>query len=191
MVCVAPDHFRGRRRAAPSGAPCSGHPARRPRGFFHPDNFTFGQPLYLSQLYAAVERRRRGSIGRGRACSSASASAAGRRAAAEAVIDVGRLEVLRLRQRPELPRERRAAHRACGAASDPVPTAYRLRLLRRRRRRPHRGLQPPRAGGGRLPDRHFAAFRRAAMARPSRRLAGSGRLTRLDRARRATTTASP
>jgi hypothetical protein len=24
------------------------------RGFFHPDNFTFGQPLYLSQVYAAV-----------------------------------------------------------------------------------------------------------------------------------------
>src|SRR4029079_2718709 len=26
------------------------------RGFFHPDNFTFGDPLYLSRLYAAVER---------------------------------------------------------------------------------------------------------------------------------------
>lgn len=25
-------------------------------GFFHPDNFTFDQPLYLSQLFAAVER---------------------------------------------------------------------------------------------------------------------------------------
>jgi hypothetical protein len=24
-------------------------------GFFHPDNFTFGQPLYLSQLYRAIE----------------------------------------------------------------------------------------------------------------------------------------
>lgn len=24
------------------------------KGFFHPDNFTFGQPLYLSQLYAAI-----------------------------------------------------------------------------------------------------------------------------------------
>jgi len=24
------------------------------RGFFHPDNFTFGQPLYLSQVYAVV-----------------------------------------------------------------------------------------------------------------------------------------
>jgi hypothetical protein len=26
------------------------------RGFFHPDNFTFGVPLYLSRLYAAVEQ---------------------------------------------------------------------------------------------------------------------------------------
>ena len=25
------------------------------RGFFHPDNFTFGQPVYLSQLYAAAQ----------------------------------------------------------------------------------------------------------------------------------------
>jgi hypothetical protein len=25
------------------------------RGFFHPDNFTFGQRFYLSTLYAAVE----------------------------------------------------------------------------------------------------------------------------------------
>jgi hypothetical protein len=25
-------------------------------GFFHPSNFTFGQPLYLSRLYLAVEQ---------------------------------------------------------------------------------------------------------------------------------------
>ena len=25
------------------------------RGFFHPDNFTFDQPLYSSRLYAAIE----------------------------------------------------------------------------------------------------------------------------------------
>jgi hypothetical protein len=54
-VCVALNHFRGDveqtllaelgNRISPDGR----------RGFFHPDNFTFGQPLYLSQLYAAVE----------------------------------------------------------------------------------------------------------------------------------------
>jgi hypothetical protein len=25
------------------------------RGVFHPDNFTFGQPVYLSQIYAAAQ----------------------------------------------------------------------------------------------------------------------------------------
>ena len=27
----------------------------RTRGFFHPDNFTFGQPVHASAVYAAVE----------------------------------------------------------------------------------------------------------------------------------------
>jgi predicted phage baseplate assembly protein len=54
-VCVKPDHFRGDVKAAllkifskrtlPDGR----------RGVFHPDNFTFGQPVYLSQIYAAAQ----------------------------------------------------------------------------------------------------------------------------------------
>lgn len=54
-VCVAPDYFRSQIREAlletfsnrvlPGGA----------RGLFHPDNYTFGQSVYLSQLYAAAE----------------------------------------------------------------------------------------------------------------------------------------
>jgi hypothetical protein len=54
-VCVSLDHFRGdvektlltelSNQTLPDGR----------QGFFHPDNFTFGQALYLSQLYAAVE----------------------------------------------------------------------------------------------------------------------------------------
>lgn len=54
-VCVGPNHFRGdveeavlttlSSRALPDGT----------QGFFSPDNFTFGQPLYLSRLYAAIE----------------------------------------------------------------------------------------------------------------------------------------
>ncbi len=53
-VCVAPGYFRGHveqallaalgRRDLPDGRP----------GFFHPDNFTFGQPVYLSQVYGAA-----------------------------------------------------------------------------------------------------------------------------------------
>jgi hypothetical protein len=55
QVCVHPDYFRGdvteelRRvfsnRLLPDGR----------RGVFHPDNFTFGQTVYLSPLYAAAE----------------------------------------------------------------------------------------------------------------------------------------
>ena len=53
-ICVAPYYFRGdveqrllqllSDSVLPDGT----------LGFFHPDNFTFGQPLYLSQLYAAI-----------------------------------------------------------------------------------------------------------------------------------------
>jgi len=55
-VCVASGYFHAEvahtvadalsNRVLPSGQ----------RGFFHPDRFTFGQSVYLSQLYAAVER---------------------------------------------------------------------------------------------------------------------------------------
>lgn len=53
-VCAAPDYFRTdveqallevfSDRLLPDGT----------KGFFHPDNFTFGQPLYLSQVYATA-----------------------------------------------------------------------------------------------------------------------------------------
>lgn len=53
-VCVAPEHFRSDvegelldvlgNRDLPDGR----------RGLFHPDNFTFGQPVYLSAIYAAA-----------------------------------------------------------------------------------------------------------------------------------------
>ncbi|MEK6804818.1 MAG: putative baseplate assembly protein [Nitrospirota bacterium] len=55
-VCVAPEHFRSdverelldvlSNRDLPDGR----------RGLFHPDNFTFGQPVYLSTIYAAAHR---------------------------------------------------------------------------------------------------------------------------------------
>lgn len=54
-ICVAPDHFRSdvkrallrvfSRHTLPDGR----------RGLFHPDNFTFGQTLYLSVIYAAAQ----------------------------------------------------------------------------------------------------------------------------------------
>jgi hypothetical protein len=55
-VCAAPGHFRTDVAEAVRRA-LSAHVLRDgTRGFFHPANFTFAQPLYLSRLYAAVER---------------------------------------------------------------------------------------------------------------------------------------
>jgi hypothetical protein len=53
-ICVAPYHFRGDVEQAVLKALSNHEFAGGTRGFFHPDNFSFGQPLYLSQLYAAV-----------------------------------------------------------------------------------------------------------------------------------------
>jgi hypothetical protein len=53
-ICVAPYHFRGDVEQAVLKALSNRAFADGTRGFFHPDNFSFGQPLYLSQLYAAV-----------------------------------------------------------------------------------------------------------------------------------------
>lgn len=54
-VCVQPEYFRADVRAAlmrifSKGWLDDGSPA-----LFHPDNFTFGQPVYLSELYAAAQ----------------------------------------------------------------------------------------------------------------------------------------
>jgi hypothetical protein len=54
-VCVKPDYFRADVRAAlmrifSKGWLADGRPA-----LFNPDNFTFGQPVYLSELYAAAQ----------------------------------------------------------------------------------------------------------------------------------------
>lgn len=54
-VCVARDHFRGHVEAAVLDALSNRLGANGQRGFFYPDNFSFGQRLYLSQLYAAIE----------------------------------------------------------------------------------------------------------------------------------------
>jgi hypothetical protein len=52
-VCVAPGYFQSRVRAALRDALGSRSVGGRP-GFFHPDRFSFGQPLYLSQIYRAA-----------------------------------------------------------------------------------------------------------------------------------------
>lgn len=53
-ICVEQGHFRPNVEQAVRAALTSGLQANGLPGFFHPDNFTFGQSLYLSALYAAV-----------------------------------------------------------------------------------------------------------------------------------------
>jgi hypothetical protein len=53
-VCVKPYHFRGDVEQAVLNALSNRVFPDGSRGFFYPGKFSFGQPLYLSQLYAAV-----------------------------------------------------------------------------------------------------------------------------------------
>jgi hypothetical protein len=53
-VCVKRDHFRADVEAALLEALSSGVLSDGTPGFFHPDRHTFGEPLYLSALYAAA-----------------------------------------------------------------------------------------------------------------------------------------
>jgi hypothetical protein len=53
-VCVDPDHFRPDVEEAIRATLTSGLRPHGQLGFFHPDNFTFGQALFLSRLYATV-----------------------------------------------------------------------------------------------------------------------------------------
>ncbi len=55
IVCASHDHFRADIHAAVRDALSARVLADGSSGFFHPDNFTFGQSLHVSQLYAAVE----------------------------------------------------------------------------------------------------------------------------------------
>ena len=55
-VCAAPGYFRTDVAAAVADALSTRSLRGGQRGFFHPENFTFGHPVYLSRLYAAVER---------------------------------------------------------------------------------------------------------------------------------------
>lgn len=54
-ICIQPDYFAADVMAAVLDALSEGNTLAGAKGFFHPDNFTFGQPLYLSRLYARVQ----------------------------------------------------------------------------------------------------------------------------------------
>ncbi|QHQ36668.1 putative baseplate assembly protein [Algicella marina] len=54
FICAGPDHFRSQVRAAVLETLSANRLPDGTVGFFHPDSFTFGQPLYLSRLYARI-----------------------------------------------------------------------------------------------------------------------------------------
>lgn len=55
IVCVLPDYLRGHVKAALLDVLSNRTLPDGRRGFFHPDNLTFGEGIYLSQLVAAVQ----------------------------------------------------------------------------------------------------------------------------------------
>jgi hypothetical protein len=54
LVCVNPGYFRSNVRRGLLDALSSRQRADGERGLFHPDNFSFGQTVFLSPLYAAA-----------------------------------------------------------------------------------------------------------------------------------------
>jgi predicted phage baseplate assembly protein len=55
LVCVRPSHFRSDVKAALLKVFSNRTLADHRPGVFHPDNFSFGQPVFLSPLYAAAQ----------------------------------------------------------------------------------------------------------------------------------------
>src|SRR5260370_27468206 len=55
LVCVEPDYFRAHVQAAVLDVLSSGARSDGSLGFFHPDRFTFGGPVYLSAIVAATQ----------------------------------------------------------------------------------------------------------------------------------------
>jgi predicted phage baseplate assembly protein len=55
FACALPGYFRSDVKAALLAALGNRNLPDGRRGFFHPDNFTFGQPVYLGRLYEAAQ----------------------------------------------------------------------------------------------------------------------------------------
>jgi len=100
-ICIKADHFKGDVEQELITALSNRFLAGGEMGFFHPDKFTFGQSLYLSQLYAAIQ-----SIEGVESASIKVFKRYGRDPAGEleeGCISVHRLEVIRLDNDPSFP----------------------------------------------------------------------------------------
>ena len=101
FICVSPDHFRSEVRREVLDALSARRLPDARKGFFHPDNFTFGDPLYLSMIYAAVMAVE--------GVTSVNATLFRRRGRPDPVplldgaIETGRLEIVQLENAPNFP----------------------------------------------------------------------------------------
>ena len=121
----APACFRvpgaGRRRST-CCPPASAPTARR--GFFHPDRFTFAQPVYLSAIVAAAQQVDGRRVGRGGPLPAATTAATGRVGPRQRRAADGPARDRPAGQRPELPRARGAGRdRGRRDVSDAPPAA--------------------------------------------------------------------
>ena len=55
-ICVDPDYFQRRCEAGAHAGAGQRHLSDGTKGVFYPDNFTFGQTVYLSPIYAAARK---------------------------------------------------------------------------------------------------------------------------------------
>jgi hypothetical protein len=101
LVCVAPNYFRGDVLAELRAVFGSGTSTDGKRGFFHPDNFSFGQGVYLSQLYAAAQRV--AGVRHVEILTLQRSSRPSQAALDEGVLTMGRLEIARLDNDPNFP----------------------------------------------------------------------------------------
>jgi len=106
-VCVAPGFYRSDVRVALADAFASGLRSDGQPGFFHPDRYTFGEPVYLSQVIAAamaipgISWVDLSDLSRGQRFQRFGRSAAGE--VAQGFIGMGPLEIARADSSPDLP----------------------------------------------------------------------------------------
>lgn len=100
-VCVLSDYYRSDVQAALQEVFSSGIRQDGLPGFFHPDSFTFGQPVYLSRIYAAAQ-----SVAGVRFVEVTALQRLGETkdtVPADGIFTVGRLEIIRLDSDPNFP----------------------------------------------------------------------------------------
>jgi hypothetical protein len=112
LVCVEPGYFAANVKAALLERFSSRVLPDRTRGFFHPDNFTFGQPVFLSQFVAKVMatpgvRWIDASAGRGKPTRFQRWGEPAHGELANGQIDMARLEIARCNNDPSRPEDGR------------------------------------------------------------------------------------